>query len=619
MSHHPPTPGFDADDLRLLLDVLTLTSHGADLEDVIAVRPWMRVRDAHGFLERALRAGYIDWAGRDRYRMTGLGASLLDSGLRPRFDRETGEALIARVIQKARAWNDDPASFAIITSLRLFGSLLHDRSDYGDVDIAVEAVLRPMSAARMASAREAVPGWVRERSIHDTLPEQDVAFYHARRARSALQRISRHLSITSGRTIDHIGADWREIFAWDAATGERHPDPAYHPRSKPREPALGATHAKGADLVLPDIAPAPPPVPSGHGADPVFKPHMLTSHDITVRASKSWFGTQAPDGTPAETPADPAAVQAKDDRATMATALWVDAIAAWDTPHTTPFEIIADIHARAVAEGVILPCPVDIEITDRHVRLEVGTTDTRCGGDLAYLRTTLQRRGKRWDMELPPRVLDFGPEDASGTSHGDARPSSVAAHVGIARALAPALVDLHAAAKVSGGASLSFSWTPQDDPPPVIPSLAPLCRHVARSALSLAVPRAMLPALAKDLGKVRRGSLWIDLFQDAEVALRGPDRAAPDFELPEMSIEISRLVSTLRDDYRDRTCDADALAGARDGVTQALLERYRAKLDGLGTDWDLEIRKQGSLRLEPSGSDVSDIAAALRGKGVEIT
>ncbi len=64
MSDHTTNPSMSQDDLKLLLGALSRTRSGLSFVEVLAVRPWMTIREAHAFLERALASGYVDWSKR---------------------------------------------------------------------------------------------------------------------------------------------------------------------------------------------------------------------------------------------------------------------------------------------------------------------------------------------------------------------------------------------------------------------------------------------------------------------------------------------------------------------------------------------------------------------------
>jgi len=87
-------------------------------------------------VERLMAMGYIEEHGKGALRITNAGVTLRNQKLLPRIPRARAEALLAKVIAAAEAFNADPGPNYYITELYLFGSLLRPEvADVADIDL----------------------------------------------------------------------------------------------------------------------------------------------------------------------------------------------------------------------------------------------------------------------------------------------------------------------------------------------------------------------------------------------------------------------------------------------------------------------------------------------------
>lgn len=155
-SKHPPLATLSLLEARA---VLKLAAYGdaIGLAEVIAQAECDAAR-ADEILRDLAVAGYLRLeASRISglvWRRTGQGNRLALEKLRKRIDRNRVDAAIATLTRRAEAINADPERLHRIT-LRLFGSALEQREDYGDVDVGISWRKRALSdddGARIAGA-----------------------------------------------------------------------------------------------------------------------------------------------------------------------------------------------------------------------------------------------------------------------------------------------------------------------------------------------------------------------------------------------------------------------------------------------------------------------------------
>jgi hypothetical protein len=135
----PAIEAIDIEDARRILRSASFREN-IGLEQVIQIMDC----DAHaadGILRTMAAAGYLSPKA-DTYldfswQRTPTGKRLALEKKRKRIDRTKVDATVAELITRAKTINADPDRLHRIT-LRLFGSALEDRNDYGDVDIAIK-------------------------------------------------------------------------------------------------------------------------------------------------------------------------------------------------------------------------------------------------------------------------------------------------------------------------------------------------------------------------------------------------------------------------------------------------------------------------------------------------
>ena len=155
-----------------------------------AARDQMRAFEAAGYVERGRLA---HGAGDDWWATTVKGNALANASFGKPISRATATRLLGQVIERARAYNADPARLLTVTEIVVFGSYLDPAVDpLGDLDLAVPTVRRDTDGQRYvdqvleysrASGRSFS-------AFHDRL------FWPARELRMILKNRSPAISIT---------------------------------------------------------------------------------------------------------------------------------------------------------------------------------------------------------------------------------------------------------------------------------------------------------------------------------------------------------------------------------------------------------------------------------------
>lgn len=143
---HPPIEGVTYDEARSVLRS-AVGSGNLGLEEVIRTLDCDAAR-GDAILRAMAAAGYIETAGARRQLLywshTPIGNRLAMEKRRNRIGPEKVRATIAEVIARASVINSDRNRLQRVT-LKLFGSALEDRADYGDVDVSVAFHRRTLS------------------------------------------------------------------------------------------------------------------------------------------------------------------------------------------------------------------------------------------------------------------------------------------------------------------------------------------------------------------------------------------------------------------------------------------------------------------------------------------
>ncbi len=136
--------------------------------------------------------GYIkrcdDFNGEPMFEVTGKGAQLCAARIGSPFPRKKADALLAQVLERAKALNDAQGPIEII-SILVFGSYLDDSvTQLGDLDLAIDTRHRPGSKLGTGIFRE-----------HDRLM-------------SKLRNRSPYLGFCGSGTVYDLGLAHRQVF-----------------------------------------------------------------------------------------------------------------------------------------------------------------------------------------------------------------------------------------------------------------------------------------------------------------------------------------------------------------------------------------------------------------------
>ena len=155
-----------------------------------AARDQMRAFEAAGYVERS---GLAHARGDDWWTTTVKGNALANASFGKPVSRATATRLLGQVIDRARAYNTDPARLLTITEIVVFGSYLDPAVDpLGDLDLAVATARRDTDGQRYVDkvleyARASGRSFS---AFHDRL------FWPARELRMILKNRSPAISIT---------------------------------------------------------------------------------------------------------------------------------------------------------------------------------------------------------------------------------------------------------------------------------------------------------------------------------------------------------------------------------------------------------------------------------------
>lgn len=155
-----------------------------------AARDQMRAFEAAGYVEPG---GLAHGAGDDWWATTVKGNALANASFGKPISRATATRLLGQVIERARAYNADPARLLTVTEIVVFGSYLDPAVDLlGDLDLAVSTARRDTDGQRhvdkvLEYARASGRSFS---AFHDEL------FWPARELRMILKNRSSAISIT---------------------------------------------------------------------------------------------------------------------------------------------------------------------------------------------------------------------------------------------------------------------------------------------------------------------------------------------------------------------------------------------------------------------------------------
>ena len=173
---------FDGRPVEVACDILGVSQDAA--------RDQMRAFEAAGYVERG---GLAHAAGDGWWATTVKGNALANASFGKPISRATATRLLGQVIERARAYNADPARLLTVTEIVVFGSYLDPAVDLlGDLDLAVSTARRDTDGQRYVDqvleyARVSGRSFS---AFHDRL------FWPARELRMILKNRSPAISIT---------------------------------------------------------------------------------------------------------------------------------------------------------------------------------------------------------------------------------------------------------------------------------------------------------------------------------------------------------------------------------------------------------------------------------------
>lgn len=189
---------FDDRPVEVACDVLCVSQEAA--------RDQMRAFEAAGYVHRGelARAAADDW-----WATTVRGNALANASFGKPISRATATRLLGEVIERARAYNADPARLLTVTEIVVFGSYLDPAADtLGDLDLAVSTVRRDTDGKLYVDkvleyARTSGRSFS---AFHDQL------FWPARELRMFLKKRSPAISIT-GENVRELTERFEVVYA----------------------------------------------------------------------------------------------------------------------------------------------------------------------------------------------------------------------------------------------------------------------------------------------------------------------------------------------------------------------------------------------------------------------
>lgn len=443
------------------------------IHQVLMQRPDLTSGQALAFMNRMAGEGILSYDEGQFFEITDLGKSLQASGLAPRVSPQEAQAALAKVLSKVREWNRKTDQPSIITEVKLFGSFLHDKPSYGDVDIELAFGERPLTAQQTAACIEALPKTSKGSLFYTINPERFMISQANRVAFTAVSRASKIATLTGAGTIEEIGAAWKHVYLFDAKKGQEViPSDKIHPRTKPWKAIAGSAGVMCPNLVHPNVQPS----------DPARLRDVFSSGTVADIIADAFFGKVDERGV--TNPISPA-----DERETaeIMGALWIDNCPAWDIKSTNPFAAISQIHRRGVAEGIFSNGVLNFMISKSEAVCEFSAPVDPDGKerDVAF----------RIEWTSAERTADLLPMGLTWTEDGDEMTSrnrrlSDAGHIGAARAMTMPLFEIVESLKMGGSVTafdMYFSWDPTSGTP-TLPTVGRLMRHVTKTALKDELP-----------------------------------------------------------------------------------------------------------------------------------
>lgn len=592
-------------DAELLLEIKKITRTSVSLEDVLYRRPEFTLRAARAFLDRCADAGLVTWEGAlSSYMFTEAATSLAMSKLAPRIDPTTAQDALAKVIEKARAWNADASNIVVVEELKLFGSMLFDRDDYGDVDIEAVVKLRPGSEAEIEALGQALPRSAVQ-GVYAYFERSGIVLGRAvKKAVLALDRSAKAASVTEEGTIERLGADWRQVYVYNASAGEEvEADPTYHPRTSPREEDGSSDTEKSDEFILPEVTPRLP------------EDMKVMSELVAVEGSSRWWGGSyaGSEVTPYK-PDDPYTEEY------IAAIMALEEIDPWPTTSDSPFGVVREVWERGVKEGLLADRGITLDLLEKSAFIDLPLTDvmTDDGAYERFLQLRISWSSSKRHLVLTPEISYCG---FSEQPEIPSQYSNKAEHIAMARTLCPALYAMVDSLKMTGGVGvwLTIDWEPTEEEP-VIPSIGGLMRSVGKAARDISVPKSMISQITSGVKKSRvfQRQEWIDLRleQSIEVEIRSARQAnlgKDNDGQPAVSVE--GKLNVLYDSYSD---EVELETNPHKEALLKASNRALKTLDGLGDSWILLVNK--SHRLHPNGKEPTkeEIQKSLEESGVTL-
>ncbi|MEP3667014.1 MAG: hypothetical protein ABJN42_09820 [Roseibium sp.] len=484
MTFNLDTSTISEDEARLFLDASKIDYGNFSIQTVLAIRPHYSVIQAHNYLEKMLTSGYLSCDDRlVNYTPSDFGYSLLESGLKKRITRSVAESILEKAITKVKAWNSDSEKVIAISSVKLFGSLLDECDDYGDVDIEIVMNRRAASPTQLQALIDGAPVSVKKDFFFTIDPEKTVLTRQQNQAITHVRRGLTPLAICPHGTIEDLGASWKEVYAFNVDNmQEIDPDDTIHPRTKPLQRPSPEVRGPGATLI-----------PAKVEGKAIFTPwvaQLATSQYLAQTADSGWrkFEKKCNKRKPLTEIDGSLALLAGQE--------------AWPLTAQAPFDKIREVQQIGISMGILGSGPVTFRFRKGVFFCSIPSAqENRLGFQFGF-------EGRSRDISLLPIVMDMN--ENCLLHPGDNPHSTSLDHVSVSRSLSSAMFELYEMLKIPAGIKidLAMMWDPSD-PAPTLPSLSSISRAVIKEARTMKVHEADVEMMREKIEASTKKHGWV--------------------------------------------------------------------------------------------------------------
>ncbi|MFX4299812.1 hypothetical protein [Pseudosulfitobacter pseudonitzschiae] len=564
------TENLDYDTAKDFIDMVKPGWHVLQPKHVLAVRPDFTIGQVNSFLKSLNRAGLIELVdaserGLNYFEITDRGMSLVDSKLKARMTPEQAKECYAKVLATVADWNADPEKPVTLTSVRLFGSYLEDRSDYGDVDIAISTDLRPEARTSIEDRYGEVPE-SRKRYIYlepnEILMSSVVQRYWLDKAITRIQRVCPGAAVTTSDIVDDLGCEYREV-------------QKYSPSSGKQLAAENVTHGRTRERDVPE----PPELYTG---EVLIVP--LEATGAKTASQHMEFDTKSMEFLIENLYAWPLRDSSSRPSFCFDYLIEGENFPAWKLEAETSFDKLREITRKAEELGLVSFPQIDINVSNNSVRLTFEIGDEEASGLISQAIFDLTKRGNSYTIDIRPEVYNNDVDLLSGKS-------TLGGHyMAMARSLFSPMKEVLELAKFPKGVEgyFTFMWNADGDDP-VFPDLRKLA--VSLKGMKPAIDASDLSDLYEEVRRSNKERRDLRVSSDCRI------------HVDEDGSSLTRKATAFNSMYQQAEGtfpDHDALRDHEDLIAE-IIESYDMP------SLQMSVRKMERLNLnEPENSSIED-------------